>query len=143
MKIISIEKLRHELHQEYLKQDAIVKFKTILNTIEYWKEFGAFTCVSPRQSGKTTVLIQIAEELFRQEQQVIIFVPTFSMRDLIQKQFPHQTNVAIYTNGQELPHFSFSQYHLFVDEFMQIGQGKLDYLLNYNWKSVSLFGSLR
>jgi hypothetical protein len=116
-----------------------------LSTIALWKEYKAAVVILPRQCGKSTALRQYAlvrRDSTRGEKSVIV-IPNSCWEEI-----EHTDNYRFKENralsllnktGGIDPKIS----HLFIDEFMFLGGGVLDKLLEHDWLSVSMVGSLK
>jgi hypothetical protein len=88
-----------------------------LSSQQYWLECGATICILPRQVGKTTLCLYLAETLPN------VVLTTYKGR-------PAYTPV--HTLGQ--------QRHLIVDEYQFFDKDRLMDLLDEDWSSVLLVG---
>jgi hypothetical protein len=145
--IQDLEYQRWWLHQEWLKTVS-QEYLEQLTTVGWWKQIGAFVCALSRQQGKTQLLYEIAQELIEHEQLCIITAPYASQLDLLKDKFswhfksnPRQKYYKFITKATEIRGLRVTRGHLFVDEYSY--KEDLDELLNFPWRSVSLFGSLK
>lgn len=127
--------------QEWVLHQKLAKYwtKTGLNLYEWWLEYGAFICQMPRRSGKSTLLVSLANDLV-QRSPVFVAAGFADARNLLGSMglssrvshltLPFQDKLKGVSGG-----------HLFVDEYTFLGGAELAELLNHNWDSVSLFGT--
>lgn len=145
MKTIAVEKLKYELHQEFLKENFAQEMKKLYETNKYWKEIGAFTCVSPRRSGKTTLIKKLSNELLEKNEQVLILTYTIAQANELISNFKQHPGLSVFAfrDQDQLRGINFSRYNLFIDEFLYIDSNVINSILNYQWLSVNLFSSLK
>ena len=113
----------------------------------YWADEGNFTVVKPRQWGKTFLLKRMA---FNTDKPLIVlaFAKTEILRrffDLAQdKNFNNITDMVYGSRSPitSLRGIPFHERDLFIDEFMYLKPDDLREILEFNWKSVTLFGTL-
>lgn len=145
---VDIELFRWITHKEYVKRPGILARKSLISLNSWWKEHGAFVANLPRQCGKTTGLSKLIEITLAEDQQTtaIIVVPTQSMVDFIPQRINPYFLSRVYSYfGTPSPNFSYpiDSKNLFIDEYQFVSQPVMDYLLSFDWKSVTMFGSLR
>lgn len=148
MKLTDLELYRWKYHHDiYMNikrvQDAR---KTSQRPSLFWKEFGAFVSVLPRQVGKTTMLQTIVNNL-PESTPYIIVSPTSSMANSLMHNFKFPSaNVYIVDRLlKQLPGISIGKVmnsYLLIDEFDYMRRGDLDNILNYYWKSVTMVSTL-
>ena len=84
MRLTDLELLRWKLfHEEHIKQPYIVERKLQTTRIDYWKELGSFVSTLPRQSGKTTMLLEIANRFIKDDEAYFVLVPTITMKKIV------------------------------------------------------------
>jgi hypothetical protein len=124
-----------DAHQARLDEPALKDLRGIYNQSDYWKEIGAFIATPARQTGKTTLLIKLAER----SENAMIVVPRTSMALLIRE----RTKVKSVVGTTALLGMDYSKYDLFVDEFTYLSANDLERLLDKPWRSVTMFGTMR
>ena len=141
MNYVTLEKLRYEMHQDWLKKEFPQTFKHIVTLSQWWKDVGAFTLLAPRQTGKTTFLKEVVAEKLKDGENVLVITAYEAMRNSFTEFLEDENFTILYQRSlKRLQGSNRTHYHLFVDEFMHIDE--LNSLLNHDWKSVTLVGSL-
>jgi hypothetical protein len=130
-----------------MKQDHIQALRSQMKLADWWKECGAFISIMPRQIGKTEMLIKLTRHFENNNERYVVAV-----YNQIQKRNteclgirPKNVKVASsHVSSTFMPTISeISECNLLVDEFMCIDKEILDDLLSYNWKTVTMVGTLR
>ncbi len=136
--IISLIKAHWYQHQLLINTPQCAELRRVYSQEEWWKEIGAFISMPGRQCGKSTLITELAEELQTKGEQVVIFVPNRSIKNLLR----HRTTAQIYTSINR-PGIASGSHHLFVDEFTFVNPNTLSQLLSLPWKSVTMLGTCR
>ena len=133
---------RHVLAEKY--KTTRTEFKEFFTQSGWWKEIGGVFVASPRQSGKTTALIEFAEVLAEAhpDQALMLVAPFNAMANL------WKTNSVldyVFTGSKiELPRgLDYSKIHLLIDEFDYIKESLLNNFLGQKWVSVTGIGTLK
>jgi len=142
-----LELYRWKWHNEvYLKFKRVQAVRSQMLLSSYWKEYGAFVSVLPRQLGKTTMLGVIAKHLLQIEGHAVqIIVPTSHMKLSVANKIQLPSNYIksvvefVGSNQSDLS----SAKHLLVDEFDFIDRMHLIMVLDNDWKSVTMVSTLR
>lgn len=146
MRLTDLELYRWKWHNEvYLQFKRVQAARRSLPLLSYWKEYGAFISMLPRQVGKTTMLGEIAKKL-SEESFIQIVVPTEKMAQNFSVKTGLGTNYVCTINtwlSRLSLQLSTEYAHLIVDEFNFIEKNKLDALLDRKWTSVSMASTLK
>jgi hypothetical protein len=155
MRYIDIELYRWKFHHDIYMKRKDPRFykqnKSFTNSNVrmqyYWKELGAFISIIPRGSGKSTMLTILAKEFEKNKEKFIIVTPDAQMKGHMISMGIQNKNVIsarsydestiIRTIGSS-PIFC----NLMIDEFNLLPKATLDDILGYNWKTVTMVGSL-
>lgn len=148
MKEVDLELYRWHWYQTRI-QDIIKEFRDKgIDNRTFWSDHGTFMSVLPRQAGKTTMLIQMAKILQAKEEGFLIITPNRAMSDDISRRSPEihpariRSNpgamVSAYHLGEAL-----DKKHLLIDEYQFFHEQALNSMLNEDWKSVSMVGTLK
>jgi len=114
----------------------------------YWKEYGAFVSVLPRQVGKTRMIETLLNHVIgEQEDYRIICAQRVVRLGFCQRGFSKNKvlDAKWITKGanHKLTNIDHQDINLFVDEFEYIDtKNHLCHILNYPWKSVTMVSSL-
>jgi hypothetical protein len=149
MKITDIELYRWKWHNEVYIHAVKKHHTSFIGSDIYWREYGAFCSVLPRQSGKTSMLIQISRIFDEKKEIWLILTPNQGMADAIKQKYLLPKEKVFSASGPGFLNLirsvvtPFSDIHLLVDEFLFIKElGKLHLALNNPWKSVTMVSSL-
>jgi hypothetical protein len=148
VKYIDLELYRWRFHHDiYMKR----KSSVISNSnnycnksyCTYWKEIGAFVSVLPRQSGKSMMLTILAKEFAKNNENFIIVVSHDQMRrQFISNGISRENVVSIYYALDHMLNASTVYHNLMIDEFNCIKRDKIDEILNRDWKTVTMVGTI-
>lgn len=145
MRLTDLELLRWKLfHDEYIKQPYVVAEKAQeqgRTLTSYWKHIGAFVSTLPRQVGKTTMLGELVNRFVKEKESYIIIVPSHSMKKALIKN--HGFNEKHCVSSQDFQGISVRECNLLIDEYTIFSERDLDTILSYNWKTVTMVGTLR
>ena len=142
MKQTDLEIFRWKWHNDvHMKKKNVKIFDAGWARIVFWKEYAAFTSIMPRQSGKTTMLGQMANILLDDGKQILVFAEnknsfyskTGISRELIQSEWFSSARMSCQNTLDT---------HLLVDDFIHIRKSILNELLDKDWASVTMVGSL-
>lgn len=124
----------YHLHQQYISEVNKLKFITVMSSSEYWQEFGAWIVSLPRRAGKTTFV----KLLYAMDpDNTLILVPTRNQCELYEAPIK-AVNVSKFLNNPLM--YSSEKTNLVLDEYKMVNDTDLNKILNWSWKSVSLFG---
>jgi hypothetical protein len=113
------------LHRKWLTEDPTAReLKKVLNKAAYWFEVGAFVATLPRQSGKSTLL----DKMF------------YSTPGSIKLSGVKDNSNLDWLLGKRE---QWSNTHLFIDEYDWIPADVLYKILDRDWASVTLIGSMK
>lgn len=124
-------------HQELLETNRYKDLKRVLPISNWWKEVGTFVSIPGRQIGKTTLINKLYENLVWADERSLVIVPTNRARDryMYKRVFTPQ--------GLDLKDINIEKTNLFLDEFTYLPRDFVKSLYNLQWKSISIFGTLR
>jgi len=120
-----------------------------MNWVQYWKEFGAFVSVLPRQSGKTEMLLTLIHHFDDEEEDYRVIYPLDNMGTMLRQRGVNKYKmIPAKTVTNKTCHMLLGIQHevinLFVDEFDYIDKkNHLCHILDYPWKSVTMVSSLK
>lgn len=117
---------------------------------QYWKEYGAFVSVLPRQSGKSQMLVLLAKSITNKENELsgdYLIVCDFreAKTSFIQAGLDWKKILNAKSIGRgSLSGIQHSGIHLMIDEFDFIcKKNHLIHVLNHPWKSVTMVSTLK
>lgn len=153
MRHVDLELYRWKYHND-LYIHSVARWRPdaypIMNWVSYWKEYGAFVSVLPRQSGKSDMLIKIYQELKRKEatDSVLLVcghkqaIPRFIKDGISRKEIYYPPGAQ--SLGRGFCKTAYRWTHLLIDEFDVIDRkNHLIHILDCPWKSVTMVSSLR
>lgn len=133
---VDLEKYRYKIHCL-----SVPKKSENESWARYWQEVGAFASILPRQTGKTTMLFEIAQRKVEKNEKCLfvrgIFTSDNRFEDLgIRCESAERLiHSGIWMANNE-------DTHLLVDEFMWVDKNDLRRIMGTNWKSVVMVSSL-
>lgn len=147
MHYTDLELYRWKWHNEvYLKFKRVQAVKYQLPLSSYWKEFGAFVSVLPRQIGKSTMIATMTRIFEGKEEPFIVMVPNMRMalhfctnQNVSYKNVGADAEWVVSYAKSKLPHIT----NLLIDEFDFISEDDMNKMLSYDWSSVSMASSLK
>lgn len=143
MKQIDLELYRWGWHNLTKPKYDVKKYGS---SLYYWREYGAFISVTPRQSGKTAMLGIIIKNILRNNKsdKIIVIVPSISMIVNFCKITKYNSNTVYSPSGfMNTTHkINFNDTNLIIDDFYGINKLKLNIIINNMWKSVTMVSSL-
>ena len=118
-------------------------FKEMLTTKGWWTEIAGVFILSPRQTGKTSALKEFIRYLKRTngDDRVVTISPYKSMRDNLAGDA--DLDLVAQEGTSWLYAIDSNTDHLVVDEFMYLPGGVMDTLLSFEWRSVTMIGSMK
>ena len=160
---LELHRWQWQWHNEvYLQAKRIKDASKTMPLPLYWKEYGAFVSVIPRQLGKTTMIGEIINYLSQSVllhnkydindedfimDDVLVVVPTRRMINFVVSKIGIPRRCVCSINGfcwyRNVKDTKNPQKHLFVDEFDFIDRKDISHLLDWNWKSVTMVSSLK
>jgi hypothetical protein len=105
---------------------------------EWWKEYGAYVGIYPRQSGKTQAIIQLWE--MTPDGKILVFSDR-AKEMLMDRGVPSRSIVSSVAAINRIMHVDSVDF--FVDEFMYVGQNTMQAVYARYWKTLTLLSSLR
>lgn len=148
MNQVDLELYRWKFHNTvYAPSIAKRKYRHSIGMSSWWREYGAFVSVLPRQSGKSTRFIKtLVNDFERTGEDYMIVVPKQGMA----KSLAHMTRInaqKITAIGSMYEHcfdgIATREVNLLIDEFMFIDDIRRNMLLDHDWKSVTMIGTLK
>lgn len=135
-----LEMYRWKYHRD-IYIPSVIKHKSHCTNRAWWKDYAAFTSIMPRQSGKTYMLSTLAKTLESRGEGCLFIVPDSTMGMNVSMNY--WVNTTTFDEFRRDSSMAFSDINLFVDEFEQFDQKNIDYLFDFEWKSVTMTGSMR
>ena len=134
-----LEIYRWKLHNRFVNKSPP---SPISSAHEYWGEYGAFVSIMPRQSGKSTMIKRMIDILADDgESDVVVIAVNNTHKAYLVNNIGIAEDIIGCADSYDYgPVGSKGSCHLFVDEFMYIGNVQYK---NLNWKTMTLVGSLR
>ncbi len=109
----------------------------------YWKEFGAFISIMPRQCGKTTMIGQMMRMCEEDGEKVFAIVSgPHAIKYFCNTTGAHTCDVT-YSYDSNIPYLDICNTNLFLDEFTYFRSGDVDTILSNQWKSITMVGTLK
>ena len=121
--------------------------KNNLSMRQWWKEYGAFISVLPRQSGKTSMLKTLINSFSENGEQYMVLVGPNSMRDHLVRNhnIPKEKIITSHAYISKLAHkpgrSEDQDVNLLIDEFMFISSSTINTILDSEWKTVTMVSS--
>ncbi|MFA5023366.1 MAG: hypothetical protein WC523_00215 [Patescibacteria group bacterium] len=117
----------------------------------YWTQVGAFVSTLPRQSGKTTMLSLLIEDFILKGEDYILVTHNLHMKNNISTNFliPNNKICVVSSDANELMFYMgynkiiTNGCHLLIDEYQLIDNNVLMGVLNFDWKTVTMVGTVR
>lgn len=146
MKQVDLELYRWKFHNT-VYAPSVAKHKYHCGLSMWWREYGAFVSVLPRQSGKTTRFIKtIADDFEKKDEHYMIFTHNRGAA----KSLHHLTGISErkITPISSMYNDCFNgimtgEVNLLIDEFMSIDDVRRNMLLDHEWKSVTMISTLK
>lgn len=114
------------------------------NLIDRWKETDAFVSILPRRSGKTTMVKMLEYQFKSNIEDYLIVVPSVTgMHRAIRCHNFDTKHILSVSQALIDQGFFRNNCNLIIDEFTSIDEMNLDKLLDHNWKTVTMIGTLR
>ena len=150
MKEIDLELYRWNWYKLRIK-DIKANRNVALRLRTFWSEYGVFVSTLPRQSGKSSMIIKMAEILRKEGEAFVIIVPNEQMKDNLSGMAPNIPSALIRSNpgasvtayGIPYIHIGMENVHLLIDEYQIFHEQALSRMLDEDWKSVSMTGTLK
>ena len=116
----------------------------------FWSEYGVFVSTLPRQSGKSEMIIKMAEALENNGEAFLIIVLNENMKRHLSGMAPNIYPGKIRTNPGAMMSFYRlgadsrpEDTHILIDEYEHLHNQAMGWIMNENWKSISLIGSYK
>lgn len=123
----NIQTMLRDQHQEILQRPESEEFKRLLGISQWWKEHGAFTVTTPRQTGKTRWLLKLYHQKFG---------------SLCVRHHDHFDDSLFWHQWKGFAETA-AERDVYIDEYNHIPEDYLIDLLSYNWKSVTMVGTVK
>lgn len=146
MKHIDLEMYRWKFHNDIYLPSIRGKTNNTCSMAYWWQEYGAFVSTLPRQVGKTSMLGLLVNYFSENNEFYMLVAPNKKMADnLISKTRVSSKNITL---ASDLYNHCFngvqtSIVNILVDEYQFLERAQVANLLDNNWKSVTMVGTLR
>ena len=150
MKEIDLELFRWNWYKLRIK-DIKANRNAALGLRTFWSEYGVFVSTLPRQSGKTSTIIKMAQMLQDEGQNFLIIVPNEMMKQhLIRVLGSSSISKKIRSNPGAMTSFYHraeddrpENTHLFIDEYELIHNQAMGWIMGEDWKSITMLGTYK
>jgi len=142
MNYMDLELYRWKYHHDiYLP--SIKKYTSAIDI--WWQEYGAFVSTVPRQSGKTNMLGKLAYIFDSRNEYFMVVVPTQKyVKAFVNRTGVDRMRVTAATSMYDrcFDGIRTRDIHLLIDEYQRVDKPAIRELLNHDWKTVTMAGTM-
>lgn len=147
MRHTDLELYRWKYHHDVYLPSNKNRAKYFKNSLpQWWSEHAAFISTLPRQVGKSGMLATLIAHLTERMEDYLVVVPNLNM----QKIFLQNTGVsrqfvipATSMYDRCFDGVAANKINLLIDEYQWLDKPRIISLLDYDWKTVTMAGTLR
>jgi hypothetical protein len=110
-------------------------------TCKYWLESGAFISILPRQSGKTEMLLILADNFDNRNPKEKYFYCIPAHYNIKNARFEKIRKKCCFNGEQFYYGVNHKEYNLLIDDFVYFDRTYLSNVLEHNWKTVTMVGT--